>query len=201
MKLEIKICGLTNVDDARCALDAGADYLGFVLYPRSPRGIDAARLRGILDRLDRPVRAVAVVVNEPRAGLESVASDCGLWAVQLHGDERPEDFRDCPFRVWRAVRGAEPAGWTADRYVVDAAVPGLYGGTSVRADWGMAAEMARRLPLLLAGGLNADNVKSAVKAVCPLGVDVSSGVEKAPGIKDHDAIRAFVRRAGSAAGD
>jgi phosphoribosylanthranilate isomerase len=206
MPIEIKICGLTNVDDARVARDAGADYLGFVLYPKSPRGIAAVTLRAILDALDCPGRAVAVCVNLPRAEVECIARDAGLCAVQIHGDEPAGEFANFPVPVWRAVRvgqaGAtpDPAAWPAARYVVDAAAPGLYGGTGTPADWTEAARFAARRPTMLAGGLTPENVAEAIRRVRPLGVDVSSGVESAPGRKDWDRVRAFVERARSQAG-
>jgi phosphoribosylanthranilate isomerase len=201
MAVEVKICGLTNVEDARAALEAGADYLGFVLYPKSPRGITAQKLHEIVIGIGGPCRAVAVCVNMPRAAVERVALDVGLHAVQIHGDEPPEAFADFPVPVWRAVRvgraGAQPdpAAWPAARYVADADVPGLYGGTGSTADWARAAALAAAYPVMLAGGLTPENVAEAIRAVRPLGVDVSGGVEAGPGRKDRDALRAFVRRA------
>lgn len=156
---EIKICGLTNLTDARAAADAGADYLGFVLYERSPRNIAPGRLRRILDRLPERIRAVAVVVNAPREFVEKLARDCRLYAVQLHGDERLADWLDLPLPVWRAVRLRSgrahplPSGWPAARYVLDAAAPGQYGGSGRTTDWAKAAALARRQRLMLAGGL------------------------------------------------
>jgi phosphoribosylanthranilate isomerase len=205
MGLEIKICGMTSFDDVNAALDEGADYVGFVLHPASPRAVDAARVRQILDRVGARCRAVAVAVNQPRLALEALAADCGLWAVQLHGDELPDDFAGVSFRLWRAIRAgreglsAAPEAWKADRYVVDAAVPGMYGGTRVLADWKAAAELARKYSVLLAGGLTPENVADGVAAVRPRGVDVVSGVESAPGKKDYRRVRDFIaaaRRAG-----
>jgi phosphoribosylanthranilate isomerase len=201
MAVEIKMCGLTCVGDAREALAAGADYLGFVLYPESPRGITPARLCDVLGRLDRPCRAVAVCVNMPRAEVERVAAEAGLYAVQLHGDEPPGAFSDFPVPVWRALRveasgpRPDPAAWPAARYVIDASVPGQYGGTGTPADWDRAAAVAAAVPAMLAGGLTAENVAQAIRRVRPLGVDVSSGVEAGPGRKDRDMMRAFVRNA------
>lgn len=198
MAVEVKICGLTNVEDACAALDAGADYLGFVLYPESPRGIPASRLSEILDALDRPCKAVGVFVNAPRDEVERIARDAGLYAVQLHGDEPAEDFVDFPITIWRAVHvdkaGAspDPESWPAARYVVDAALPGLYGGTGTPADWEQAARIAAAYPAMLAGGLTPETVAEAVRTVHPLGVDVSSGVEASPGRKDLTKVRAFI---------
>jgi phosphoribosylanthranilate isomerase len=198
MSVEVKICGMTNRDDVLSALEAGADYVGFVLYGKSPRGIPASRMREILDGLDAPCRAVGVFVNEPRAAVAAVAADCGLYAVQLHGDELPGDFASFPHRLWRAVRlgaaapAVAPEEWKAERYVVDAAVPGVYGGTGVPADWERAAALAAQHAVILAGGLTVENVERAIAAVHPAGVDVSSGVESEPGRKDRAKVAKFI---------
>lgn len=202
-EIEVKICGLTNVDDVRAAVDCGADYLGFVLYGKSPRGVSAAGLAGILEQEPLTGKAVGVFVNESRAEVERIATDCGLCAVQIHGDEEPTDFIDMPVPVWRAVRLSDGPGpalgiWQAERYVVDAATPGLYGGSGIQADWDAAAKLAQRCPMMLAGGLTPDNVVDAVRIVNPLGVDVASGVESEPGKKDHKKLEAFIRNARSA---
>ena len=203
MALEIKICGMTNADDVRAALDLGADYVGFVLYAKSPRGVTAGAMRRILDQV-AGVRAVGVFVNTPADEVAQVADDCGLHAVQLHGDELPSAARSGARRVWRAVRfsnGAwqpDPAAWAVERFVVDAAVSGQYGGTGVRADWAAAAALASRVPVMLSGGLRPDNVAEAIARVRPLGVDVASGVEREPGRKDPAAVAAFIRAARAA---
>lgn len=201
MPLDIKICGLTREEDARMALEEGADFLGFVLYPRSPRFVSPIRLARILDRLPRSGVAVAVFVNASRAEVESVVRDLPLAAVQMHGDEPSEDFQQFAIPVWRAVRWEaegwrpDPAAWPAARYVVDAAPPGRYGGSGLTADWRKASELARAVPVMLAGGLTPQNVREAVHIVRPAGVDVSSGVESEPGRKDPDRLKAFLRAA------
>jgi len=198
-KTEIKICGLTNLPDACMALDAGTDYLGFVLYERSPRHIAPGALRRLLDRLPAGARAIAVFVNAHRELVEMLARDCRLHAVQLHGDERLADWIDMPIPVWRAARlrhgkpDPSPDQWPKTRYVLDATVPGRYGGTGRTADWAMAAKLARQTPLMLAGGLTPHNVAEAIRIVAPLGVDTASGVEKAPGKKDHRKVAAFIQ--------
>lgn len=198
--VQIKICGLTDVGDARAALDSGADCLGFVLVPQSPRCISRMALLRLLDRLGTSACAVAVVMNDAPATVRQLAIDAALRAVQLHGREEAADYADFPVPVWRALRtenGAawpDPMSWPAQRFVLDATVPGkLPGGTGVLADWDLAAQLARRLPLMLAGGLRADNVADAVRRVRPLGVDTASGIERVPGRKDFGAMRAFVR--------
>jgi len=196
---EIKICGLTNLPDARMALAAGADYLGFVLYERSPRRITPGALRRLLDRLPAGARAIAVFVNAPRELAEMLARDCRLHAVQLHGDERLADWIDMPVPVWRAARlrhgqpDPAPDQWPTARYVLDATVPGRYGGTGRTADWAKAAKLSQLVPLMLAGGLTQNNVAEAIRIVAPLGVDTASGVEKAPGKKDRRKVAAFIR--------
>lgn len=197
--MDIKVCGLTCLDDARRALDYGADCLGFVLYGKSPRSVSRMAMLRLLDRLDVPGVAVAVLVNETRAFAESLARDGALRAVQLHGDEQAVDFVGFPLRLWRAMRFEagrpcpDPEAWKAERFVVDAHVPDLRGGTGVTADWPAAADLARRWPVMLAGGLTPVNVAEAIRRVRPAGVDVASGVEQAPGRKDPVALREFIR--------
>ncbi len=204
--IDIKICGLTNLDDARAALEAGADFLGFVLYPKSPRGITATQLARLADALPREARLIGVFVNEARKTIERIAGACRLHAVQIHGDEPSEAFAGLAWPVWRAVRWQEavwqpaPGAWNAERYVADAPSP-HYGGTGEQGDWGAAAALAREQRVMLAGGLTPDNVAEAIRAVRPLGVDVSSGVEQAPGRKDVRKVEEFVRRAREAAAD
>ena len=197
--MDIKICGLTNLDDARAALDAGADFLGFVLYHRSPRCISAAALRRIADNLSGDRRMVGVFVNELPERVAQIASDCGLYAAQLHGDELHREFAGLSLPVWRAVRvrhdGApepEPNQWPAARYVLDAFMPGVYGGTGMTADWSFAAALAKRFPVMLAGGLTPENVGEALRTVQPVGIDVAGGVESEPGRKDRLKLKAFV---------
>lgn len=205
MKIEIKICGLTNLEDAHQALEAGADYLGFVLYERSPRVVTVAALASIVSALGHGVRALGVFVNASPSFVRETALRCGLAAVQIHGDESAEAFAVMPVPVWRSlsVRAEgcqpEPSAWPAARYIADAAAPGLYGGTGTLADWEQAAGLAMRVPLMLAGGLTAANVAAAIRQVRPLGVDVSSGVESVPGRKSHAAVRAFIAAARRAA--
>ena len=198
--IEIKICGVTNSDDAAAAAGAGADYLGFVFYSESPRAVTAEDVVGILRDVAAPVRAVGVFVNESPEAVRRITEHCGLHAVQIHGDETADLFADFPFRVWRALRVSsdgcvpDPADWPACRYVVDAFVPGLYGGTGVVADWKRAAEIAALRPVMLAGGLTVENVGEAIRAVRPRGVDVSGGIEAGPGRKDMERLAAFMRR-------
>lgn len=199
MALEIKMCGMTNRGDVAAALKLGVDYVGFVFYPGSPRAVTAEQVKKILTRVDAEVQAVGVFVNASRDEVLRTAETCGLYAVQLHGEEQAADFQDTGLRVWRALRvgptGPQPTPevWAAERYVIDAAVPGIYGGTGVEADWAQAQLLARCMPVLLAGGLTPETVARAIRDVRPRGVDVVSGVESAPGRKDRRKMRRFVK--------
>ena len=198
--LSVKICGLTNLDDARWALEAGADYLGFVLYPESPRCVTFQELCQISDHLPNGVRKVGVFVNESPIVVKQVVEAAGLTVVQLHGDEDPVDFLAMPVPVWRAIRlkdgrwSPNPLMWMPERFVLDAFSP-AYGGTGMKVDWDAAEAFAAGHRCMLAGGLHPDNVAEAIRRVRPSGVDVSSGVEREPGRKDHEKITAFIRAA------
>ncbi|MEI6150672.1 MAG: phosphoribosylanthranilate isomerase [bacterium] len=198
--LTIKICGLTTLDDARFAVEQGATYLGFVLYRQSPRCVTPKHLRRIVSKLPRGVRAVGVFVNEDPETVRQVVEDCGLFAIQLHGDESPEKFAGMPVPLWRAVRWVEgqwvpnPALWSPELFVMDAA-SAAYGGSGLALDWNVAAGFAAQHRALLAGGLTPENVAEAIEKVRPVGVDVSSGVEVSPGRKDHRKILEFIHAA------
>ena len=206
MSIEVKICGLTRREDLLAALEFGADYVGFVLYEGSPRCIAPRTLSSLLEQVDSQVRAVGVFVNRSRSEVEKIAGDCGLFAVQIHGMEKAGEFDGCSVPVWRAVRVHRghwvpvPGVWRAERYVVDATVPGHYGGTGVLADWTHAETLAKAHPCMLSGGLTPENVAEAISCVRPLGVDVASGVEASPGVKDHARLEAFIRNARRAKG-
>ena len=219
--VRVKICGITNLQDAQVALQAGADYLGFILYPKSPRYIPSEQIRelriAIADWLTQSQSAIrnsqpapqfiGVFVNETVERIADILAFTGLDYAQLHGDEPPEFLPLLGGKAFKVLRpaDAESALESAARFAplgvddgpqlfIDAYDPAAYGGTGKRADWGVAAELARRYPrLLLAGGLNPDNVAQAIAAVRPWAVDVSSGVETSPGRKDHEAVRAFIR--------
>jgi phosphoribosylanthranilate isomerase len=207
--MHIKICGLTNLDDTLAALDAGADYLGFNFYPKSPRYITpeaCRRIRAELARRGATATTVGLFVNTSMAEVAMMLDTCALDLAQLHGDERPEHLTRLRGRAFKAVR--DPAALTgADlqaltvfgtnqpAFLVDAMAPNLYGGTGRLADWQAAARLAARYAIFLAGGLNPSNVAAAIEQVKPWGVDVASGVEAEPGKKDHAKIKAFVAAA------
>lgn len=211
--VQIKICGITTIEDALAAAGAGADALGFVFHPASPRCVTPAQVKAIVGSLPATVCTVGVFVNLPPDAVLQVADLCGLDFIQLHGSETPEYCRRFPReRLIKAVslrnEGdlAETADYPVRAFLVDAHDPARFGGTGRTCDWSLARRFAARHPLILAGGLNADNIGAALEAVQPLAVDLSSGVETAPGKKDHDRVRAVVaavRRhdtAGSAGG-
>lgn len=210
---KVKICGLTNLADAQVALTAGADLLGFIFYAKSPRYVAPATVATIVSELraaagpNPSFACVGVFVNHSQAEVEEIVTTVGLDFIQLHGNEEIEQLLALQGRAFKALRPPDrqsahtqaahfaPHGPpTGPRWFLDAYDPHAYGGTGKRADWGVAAELARQYPgLLLAGGLNAENVAEAVAVVQPWGVDVSSGVEASPGLKDHEKVRAFVR--------
>jgi phosphoribosylanthranilate isomerase len=195
---EIKLCGITNLDDARAACEAGADYLGFVLYKKSPRSILPDDLRRIREKLDKTTKCVGVFVNEPPRTVLKIAQDCLLHSVQLCGEEQYESFRTFPLPVWRVIRLKNnelqpmPSAWKAERYVLDTAQAGFYGGTGLTADWNMAARVAKEHKIMLAGGLTLENIAAAIRIVKPFGIDVSSGIESRPGKKDREKMRFFI---------
>ena len=193
----VKICGITRADDAEAAVEAGAGAIGFVFWPESPRFIDPYRARAIASTLPPFVTAVGVFVNQPLPHVNAVASLVRLGAVQLHGDETPEYAAAVPRSIIKAVSfgpgddvlvGAWPANTTL---LLDAHDPVKRGGTGRTIDWTAAAALAAQWKILLAGGLTPDNVMEAVAQVRPFGIDVSSGVERTPGVKDHQLIHAL----------
>jgi phosphoribosylanthranilate isomerase len=195
--IRIKICGITTVEDARLAAELGASAIGLVFWPGSPRAVERRQAREIVAALPPFVTAVGVFVNQMDEAL-AIARDTGLGAVQLHGDEPPQSYRDFPLRVIKALAvrdgsaredaAAIPPGATV---LLDAHDRVKRGGTGQVIDWTVAALVARERPIILSGGLNPDNIADAVRVVGPYGVDVSSGVELSPGRKDHTRLRAL----------
>jgi len=197
---KIKICGIKTVTDALVARDAGADLIGFNFYPKSPRYIDVGRCRDIMSVMRKygHITYVGVFVNVSVAEVRATMETCGLSLAQLHGDETSEMLNELNGKAFKAFRGVPQsldgfAREDAPALLVDASVKGTYGGTGVTADWNSAAELAKKYPLLLAGGLTPENVADAVRQVKPWGVDVASGVESVPGEKDAIKMKAFVQ--------
>jgi phosphoribosylanthranilate isomerase len=201
---KVKICGITSMDDARHAAACGADALGFVFFAKSPRNIAPEEARSIIAALPPLVAATGLFVNEKPERIRFIADFCGLDILQLHGDEPPEDCFFPPRRVIKALRVKDAASLTGhEAYAVsalllDAWVAESYGGTGHRCNWDLAAAVAAKRKVLLAGGLSPENVAEAVRTVRPYGVDVSSGVESSPGCKDPQKVADFIRNAKAA---
>jgi phosphoribosylanthranilate isomerase len=254
---QIKICGITNIEDALCAAACGADAVGFIFHPASPRYIAPERAKAIIAELPEELTKVGIFVNREAKEVVQIADHCGLDIIQLHGDESPEycrsfdaltmsqrrattdpgfergdsiGVRNGRYAMDSRFRGndiQQPAFYGSRRFaperiikavfpqtvedlpaldaynvralLVDCREGNLYGGTGKRADWGLAARFAQSRPVILAGGLDIGNIGEALAAVAPDAVDINSGIESAPGVKDHDRMRRIieiVRRAG-----
>jgi phosphoribosylanthranilate isomerase len=251
--IHVKICGLTNLADARAALLSGANLLGFNFYRPSPRYVEPTHAAQIIAALrtefggrkvsrlahsrrhgrepcpggrkvsrlahsrrhgrepcpgERVFRCVGVLVNMPLADAAAIRLACGLDLLQLHGDEAQDYCQALAPYAFKALRPRSAAdaeegvarfgalaGTGEPRFLIDASHPQLYGGTGATGDWSIGRSIAERFPILLAGGLTPTNVAEAIRAVQPWGVDVASGVERAPGLKDPEKIVAFIQAA------
>lgn len=204
-RILVKICGITSPEDARLAIEAGADAVGFVFFSMSPRQTTVERAAEIGRTLPTTVQRVGVFVDETPEAMARAADAVGLDLLQLHGNESPEALAGLARPVIKAVRVGKGFAHdealrfaaTASGLLVDTRLPGetqLPGGTGVPFDWSLVKGLAERVPfLMLAGGLGPQNVAEAIRAVRPHAVDVSSGVESLPGRKDAEKVRAFVR--------
>ena len=210
--IHVKVCGITNVDDACCAVDAGADFLGFIFYPKSPRFVTveqaAAVAQAVRDEYGRSSpRFVGVFVDEPVEHVRAVLDGAGIDLAQLCGSESPAEVSALEPRAFKTIRPQVSADVETavanyqDVFLDDEALPQLlldsyqpdrFGGTGIAADLSLAQMLSCRYRLMLAGGLTPENVGPAIERARPWGVDVSSGVEWAKGLKDHARIRAFV---------
>ncbi|MCU0771938.1 MAG: phosphoribosylanthranilate isomerase [Verrucomicrobia bacterium] len=208
MSLQVKICGITSAVDAQTAVQAGADLIGLVFYEPSARAVTVESAAAIARTIPPTVVRVGLFVNpDPGRVLEAISA-CGLQMLQFHGDESPDFCRQFGLLTMKAFRiqSAETLDvlrhYPADAWLLDAHVPGQYGGTGRTFDWALAARATQLgKPVFLAGGLTPDNVAEAVRTVRPYGVDVSGGVEAAPGRKDPAKVRAFISAAKRAAGE
>jgi phosphoribosylanthranilate isomerase len=194
----VKICGITNAEDARLAAELGAFAVGFIFWPGSPRCVSAAAARLIVDVLPAAVEKVGVFVDQPVEAVHAIARDAGLTSLQLHGVENAMEYQNGTRRVMNAVaiRGEEDAESAAALPesvlpLLDAHDPVKRGGTGRTIDWTVAARVAAVRPVVLSGGLHAGNVADALRAVRPYAIDLSSGVEHAPGKKDPVKLRAL----------
>jgi phosphoribosylanthranilate isomerase len=196
--MKVKVCGIKSFEDATLAVEAGADALGFILYPGSRRYCCAEAVRSIVRRLPPFIVTVGVFVNVPAAEeLDQTAREAGIGILQLHGDEPPEFCR--ALGSWPLIKTFFPATGSAGlyekydvrAYLLDSRAGQSYGGTGKTFDWGLAGEVPRSRPVILAGGLHSGNVSEAIKTIRPYAVDVCSGVESAPGKKDPGKLRDF----------
>jgi phosphoribosylanthranilate isomerase len=198
MVVRAKICGTTSLEDALLCVDAGADALGFVFYPRSPRYVTPETVRTIVRQLPPFVVTVGVFVDEPSECVNAVAAFCNLDRVQLHGNETPQDCERIERAVVKAFRVRPDAtlsfaDYRVHAFLLDAYVANSPGGTGHRFDWARAIEAKRHGRVILAGGLTPDNVGEAIRTVEPYAVDVVTGVEASPGRKDAEKVRSFLR--------
>jgi len=205
--VRIKICGMTNAEDAKAAAELGADAVGFVFAP-SPRQVSPEKARDIIMALPPLVQAVGVFVDEDPEKVAATAVFCRLDVLQFHGKESPAYCRRFGKRVIKAVRvrnrtGLEDCSQYSD--VVDALLldtcvsgSGQFGGTGITFDWNLSLDAKRYGSIILAGGLNQDNVAVAVSVVKPYAVDASSGLEQGPGVKDHEKMARFIQAVHSA---
>ena len=205
MGVIVKICGITNPADGLAAAEAGADALGFMFWSSSPRCVSVEAAAGIARQLPPFVARVGVFVNPTEAEVVRAVSACGLTLLQFHGDEPPEFCRQFGLMSMKAFRVRDRASLDAlphcetDAWLLDAFAPDSPGGTGKTFNWDLAVEAKKfGRPIFLAGGLTPENVGDAVRKVQPYGVDVSSGVESAPGRKDHARVKAFIRAAKAA---
>ena len=196
----MKICGITRLTDALHAVQHGATALGFVFWPLSPRYVTPDRAREIIAELPPGTTAVGVFVNEPVDGIRAAVARTGINTVQLHGDEPPAYADALGWPIVRALSVAEAdeacGAWPEETtLLLDTTDPVRRGGTGETVDWSRAAAIAKRRRVVLAGGLTPLNVADAIGAVRPFGVDVSSGVEASPGVKNLDKVARFLENA------
>ena len=198
-RIKIKICGTTNLKDALFAVDSGADAIGFIFYKKSPRYILQKDAKDIVANLPPFVETVGVFVNETSDRVNRIAEQCKLTAIQLHGDESPAFCRRIKRRVIKAFRVKDTnsfkgmADYDVSGFLLDSYNEESKGGTGKTFDWNLALRAKKQGPIILAGGLNPYNVYTAIHRVKPYGVDVCSGVEESPGIKDSVKIDEFIK--------
>jgi phosphoribosylanthranilate isomerase len=199
MRTRVKICGITNLDDALAAVEAGADALGFVFYPESPRYVYPESVREIVGYLPPMITVTGVFVNEHIEKVQEISKYCSLSLLQFHGKESPEYCQWHGSRVMKAfrVRDAsvidEMKRYEVSGYLLDTYAQDVHGGTGICFDWSLARAAADLKPVVLAGGLTPDNVTEAIEKVRPYAVDVSSGVEGKPGKKAAEKIFNFIK--------
>lgn len=199
-RTRIKVCGITRPEDARDAIEFGADCLGFIFAPQSPRKIDPEVAREIIKNIPPFVDAAGVFMDEEAAVVEEIVQYCGLTLAQLHGSESPGYCRDFPGRVIKAFRIGSfsedsqltPYAGTVQGFLLDTYNQSIVGGTGEVFDWQLVDKLNPPGPIILAGGLNPENVEEAICTVRPFAVDVNSGIEIEPGIKDTQKLKQFI---------
>jgi len=198
-RIKVKICGTTSLKDAFLAVESGADAIGFIFYKMSPRNISQKEAKEIILQLPPFIETVGVFVNETSDKINRIAEQCKLNSIQLHGEESPALCRRVKRKVIKAFRVKNSdslksiASYKVSGFLLDSYNDGSKGGTGQIFDWNLALRVKKKGPVILAGGLNPYNVFTAIHRVKPYGVDVCSGVEKSPGIKDHEKIREFIK--------
>jgi phosphoribosylanthranilate isomerase len=205
MHVKVKICGITNPDDAVSAVDFGADALGFVFFKGSPRFISHKDAAAVIKNLPSFITTIGVFVDEKPGQIEKIIGITGIDVVQLHGNEPPE-MCDLSRRIIKAIRvktleSLDPLihyRGKVSAFLLDTFTPDVFGGTGQIFNWDIATYAKQFGRIILAGGLNPDNISDAVKRVRPYGVDVSSGVESEKGKKDHKKMKLFIERAKAA---
>jgi len=204
--MQVKICGITNMEDALCAAENGAAAVGFIFYLPSPRYIDPQKAGEIIDRLPQHLVKVGVFVNEASEEIKSIYECYRLDMIQLHGDESPEFCRQFPRdRIIKALdlKNEEDlkkvALYDVAAILVDSRHAGLYGGTGKTSNWKLAGRVTK--PLILSGGLKEENIHEALRVVSPAALDINSGVESKPGIKDHAKIARIMQIINTAGAD
>jgi phosphoribosylanthranilate isomerase len=194
--VKLKICGITNISDAYMAAECGVDALGFIFYPKSQRYVAPAKAKKIIQKLPCEIITVGVFVNQEIHAVKEIVSFCGLHLIQLHGDESPEYCGQFPmstlikavsYQTEKEIQ--ELKNYPVAAILMDAREAGHYGGTGKNSDWRLAIKVKETHPLILAGGLNRENIREAIERVRPQAVDINSGVEISPGKKDPLKIR------------
>ena len=198
-QVKVKICGMTNLKDVKVAVDGGVDAVGFIFYKKSPRSVTMQAVREIVLELPPFVDSVGVFVNETAEQINKIADHCKLDRVQLHGDESPAFCKKIRRRVIKAIRVKDIqslkklSDYPVSSFLLDTFSEDQYGGTGKVFDWNLAYPAKKYGPIILAGGLTPINVRQAIQRIKPYGVDVCSGVESQPGIKDHNKMKAFLK--------
>ncbi|MBD3615779.1 MAG: phosphoribosylanthranilate isomerase [Gracilimonas sp.] len=203
VRTKIKICGITNLEDARFAAGALVDYLGFIFYEKSPRYVEPGEAGAIINWIEGPEK-VGVFVNQPLDDVNRISKETGLDYVQLHGDETPEYCELIDKPIIKVIHIEEETveyllkhqvdqyTEVADFLLFDTKIEGIWGGTGTTFDWSILKEIGIKIPFFLSGGLNSDNVREAINTAQPYAIDVSSSLEAEPGLKDFDKIETFM---------